>query len=267
MSTPASFGPPDLRDGAGHVGGQRVGHGLHGDRRAVAHRHAADVDAARLPPGDLLVRPIAHKVALRMLRRGTGPALEWGVRGRAATGDWAGRPAAGRRGCQLAILDQVGVERQVAPHRPVAAQRLGSLRRPPPGPSRRRCRSSAAGSAAPAPPRSRRRAGCGSAAPARPGRAPAPTHRRSPAAGCATGRMAPAGGVTGSRRGRTGRDRRRRRSLGLLRDGRLGRRVAAAEAVGDGCGACGGIACSASGARRIGTCRLVSAGSLPSPDR
>ncbi len=58
----SEFRPPDLRDGAGDVGGQRVGHGLHGDRGVVAHRHASDVNAAGLPPDDLLVRPIAHEV-------------------------------------------------------------------------------------------------------------------------------------------------------------------------------------------------------------
>ncbi len=54
------FGAPDLRHGAGDVGGQRVGHGLHRDRCAVAHRDRADIDPARLAPDDLLVGAIAH---------------------------------------------------------------------------------------------------------------------------------------------------------------------------------------------------------------
>src|SRR5262249_39926991 len=48
------FGATDLRDGALDIGGQRIGHGLHGDRRAVTDRDAANIDAARLPPDDLL---------------------------------------------------------------------------------------------------------------------------------------------------------------------------------------------------------------------
>jgi hypothetical protein len=61
--------PPNLRDRARDIRGQRVGHGLHGDWRAIAHRHAADIHTARLPPDNLLVRPVAHTFPLRMLRR------------------------------------------------------------------------------------------------------------------------------------------------------------------------------------------------------
>ncbi len=42
MSTPAALGAADLRDRRGHVGGRRVGHRLHGDRRVAADRHGAD---------------------------------------------------------------------------------------------------------------------------------------------------------------------------------------------------------------------------------
>ncbi len=41
----------DLLQGGRHVGGARVGHGLHGDRRSTADRHRTDHDAARFAAG------------------------------------------------------------------------------------------------------------------------------------------------------------------------------------------------------------------------
>ena len=41
-----------LRHGPGDVGGVRVGHRLHDDRRAAAHLNVADLDAIRLSPRD-----------------------------------------------------------------------------------------------------------------------------------------------------------------------------------------------------------------------
>ncbi len=60
MSTPARSAPLDLRDSRRDVGGQRVGHGLHGDRRVAADRHPADKNLPRFPAFDVLVGAIAH---------------------------------------------------------------------------------------------------------------------------------------------------------------------------------------------------------------
>ena len=48
MSAPGFLGSADLRDGRRRVGGQRVGHRLHGDRRVAADRHRADMDLPAL---------------------------------------------------------------------------------------------------------------------------------------------------------------------------------------------------------------------------
>jgi hypothetical protein len=40
--------------------GQRIGHSLHCDRRAVADRNLADIYPARLAPDNLLVRAVAQ---------------------------------------------------------------------------------------------------------------------------------------------------------------------------------------------------------------
>jgi hypothetical protein len=51
----------DLGDGSSDIGGQRVGHGLDGDRRITADGHRPDMDLARLPPFDVLIRPITGR--------------------------------------------------------------------------------------------------------------------------------------------------------------------------------------------------------------
>ena len=62
---PRRLSAADLRHGAGDIGRQRVGHGLHGDRRAVAHRDLADIDPARLAALDFLIGAIAHAELLQ----------------------------------------------------------------------------------------------------------------------------------------------------------------------------------------------------------
>ena len=52
MSAPASSMPADLIDGRVGVRGQRVGHGLDGDRRIAADLDLADADLPRPPPLD-----------------------------------------------------------------------------------------------------------------------------------------------------------------------------------------------------------------------
>ena len=107
-----------------------------------------------------------------MLRRGHGTGLRMGSSGAAPLLGGARRGCRGcRRGwpaAQLAVLDQVGIERQVAPHRAVAAQRWASAT---PSTSRSVPAGIAGGQQQvrprPAPARSRRRAGSGSAAPGR----------------------------------------------------------------------------------------------------
>src|SRR3546814_5358462 len=49
-----------LGDGALDIGGARVGHGLHGNRRIAAHRHLADVDLARPAPDNVAIGANAH---------------------------------------------------------------------------------------------------------------------------------------------------------------------------------------------------------------
>ncbi len=43
-------GAHDLRHGSAHIGGLRLGHGLHGNRRSAADLHSADRDLTCLPP-------------------------------------------------------------------------------------------------------------------------------------------------------------------------------------------------------------------------
>ncbi len=50
----------DLFNGRARIGGQRVGHRLHGDRRIPADCHGADMDLPRFSPHDVAVRPNAH---------------------------------------------------------------------------------------------------------------------------------------------------------------------------------------------------------------
>ena len=106
-------------------------------------------------------------------------ALRMALSARAATAAGCAGGAGLRRppGRQLAILDQVGIERQVAPDRARSRRADERPRRPPPTRFRRRCPWSTAGSAWAAPARSRPRATRGSAAPGRPCRAPAPRRR------------------------------------------------------------------------------------------
>src|SRR6202012_3866259 len=54
------LGQSHLGDRGGDIGGQRVRHGLHGDRSAVAHRDFADVTPTGFAADDVLVRAIAH---------------------------------------------------------------------------------------------------------------------------------------------------------------------------------------------------------------
>ena len=50
----------DLRDGRLGIGGQGVGHRLHGDRRIAAHRHGPDHDLPRLAAHDIAIGTKAH---------------------------------------------------------------------------------------------------------------------------------------------------------------------------------------------------------------
>ena len=53
------LGEPDLRHRPGDIRCEGVGHGLHRDRRAVAHWYLADIDPAGLAPDDFLIRAVA----------------------------------------------------------------------------------------------------------------------------------------------------------------------------------------------------------------
>ena len=72
--------PPDLRNRRRHIGRERVGHGLHRDRRPAAHRHVAHHDLARRTAFNMLIGTIAAHARLRI-----GLAAEtWSCSGRVA---------------------------------------------------------------------------------------------------------------------------------------------------------------------------------------
>ena len=54
------FAPADLRNRRRCVLGGRIRHGLHGNRRIAAHRHAPDMDQAGFAALDLLIGTIGH---------------------------------------------------------------------------------------------------------------------------------------------------------------------------------------------------------------
>ena len=215
MSTPASSARRICATVPVDVGGQRVGHGLHRDRRAVAHRHAADMDAAGLPPDDLLVRPIAHATGSPSAAARDAP-LEWGFCRRAATGGLgalavaaaslpslirSGSSGRSRRTAPLPPSDGAGhtVHQQVGAAGIAGGQQQVRLGRHLPGLARMQdaVQQHRAGAVAHLHP------GVGVGAQQR----------------CATGRPArrQRGGTGRRRGGRARRDRRHRRRLGLLR--------------------------------------------------
>ena len=62
MSAPARSQRLDLRRPSPSTScGQRVGHGLHGDRRVAADRHLADMDLPALAPLDVAIGSHAHR--------------------------------------------------------------------------------------------------------------------------------------------------------------------------------------------------------------
>jgi hypothetical protein len=63
---PRRLGKADLRHRGRHVAGERVGHGLHGDRGVAAHGHRTDMDLTRPATLNVLVRAIAHGKTLRV---------------------------------------------------------------------------------------------------------------------------------------------------------------------------------------------------------
>ena len=231
MSTPAQLGPADLRHRAGDVGGQRVGHGLHGDRRAVAHRHAPDIDPARLAAVDILVGAVAaHALALRVAvapgprlhavpaatkagRQGGGGVRLIELAGRSMRrlapcrycGPYLAQPRRDRRAgtgrghrqapaaaCRPSTASaSSGRSRRTAPEAPSAAVAVPSTR----SRCRRHCRWSAPGSGGRHRPATPRRAERGSAAPARTCRAPASRHPRWRCSTIAAGSAAAAGGI------------------------------------------------------------------------
>ncbi len=131
---PRGFRPFDLRDRAGHIGGQGIRHGLHRDRRAVAYRDFTDIDPAGLAPDDLLVGAITHAGLLhrghviprtQTVAGGLEPVARryYGVSGNDPLLPSACRRHLWHAGTtEPAIPDLLGIKRKVPPDRTASAQ-------------------------------------------------------------------------------------------------------------------------------------------------